>query len=551
MFSTTIHLWDVPRGTLKPQPEGHNDLLVCPSFSPDGKRLATSGGMDGTIRVWNAATGEPLVRIRRRGSARACAFSADGRTLYSCWTDDNLYLDDVETGRELRVLQVQAPDRSKVRPAGLSLYLSDDRSCLIVFSRVENRQMLATVFDAATGKQLFQRKRVENAFWDVLSPDGRILAAPHANTGDKAQDGRNAGLMHLEDLANGEVLLTFPRVVKPTWPTIVSPAGRRHQGQTWPLAFSPAGRLLLSCTNPPPAPTKLESTLYLWEVLNASEPLFSLSADQIKPTFAAPMDRLSQIGQPIGERAIAAFSPDGRLLATNAPSVGILLWDVRQGKERHRFKGFEGQVTSLAFSPDGRRLISGLSDSTLLVWDVASHAPISAGKHGTQAVAKAWTDLAGTDVPRAFRARWTLASAPKEAMTLLTKHLHPVKPADSQRLRRLLADLGSDTFAVREKSQEALENLGDVAEPALRKALDNKPILEVRRRVQAILERLHGPVTRPELLQALRAVAVLEDIGTPEARRLLQELAKGAPEARLTREVKASLQRLDQRRVRK
>jgi hypothetical protein len=54
-------------------------------------------------------------------------------------------------------------------------------------------------------------------------------------------------------------------------------------------------------------------------------------------------------------------------------------------------------------------------------------------------------------------------------------------------------------------------------------------------------------VTKPELLQALRAVAVLEDIGTPTARRLLEDLANGASEARLTREAKASLQRLDRR----
>jgi hypothetical protein len=58
---------------------------------------------------------------------------------------------------------------------------------------------------------------------------------------------------------------------------------------------------------------------------------------------------------------------------------------------------------------------------------------------------------------------------------------------------------------------------------------------------------LRGPATRPELLQSLRAVAVLEDIGTPQARRLLEELANGAPEARLTREAKSSLRRLDLR----
>src|SRR5262249_61660266 len=95
--------------------------------------------------------------------------------------------------------------------------------------------------------------------------------------------------------------------------------------------------------------------------------------------------------------------------------------------------------------------------------------------------------------------------------------------------------------------KKGVEDPGERAEPALRQTLANKPTLEMRRRVQAVLEHLRGPVTRPELLQSLRAVAVLEDIGTPEARKLLDELTKGAAESRLTREAKASLQRLERR----
>lgn len=92
-----------------------------------------------------------------------------------------------------------------------------------------------------------------------------------------------------------------------------------------------------------------------------------------------------------------------------------------------------------------------------------------------------------------------------------------------------------------------MQKLGDLAESALRQTLAKKPTLEVRRRVQELLERLRGPVTRPDLLQSLRAVAVLEAIDTPGTRRLLENLAKGAPEARLTREAKTSLQRLEKK----
>jgi hypothetical protein len=214
------------------------------------------------------------------------------------------------------------------------------------------------------------------------------------------------------------------------------------------------------------------------------------------------------------------------------------------GKELHRFKGFDAQVTSLAFSPDGRRLVTGLSDSTLLIWDVAAvrskDRPAALDAEGMRC---AWDDLAG-DARKAFAARWTLAAASEQAVSLLRERLKPAQAADRERLRRLLADLDSDQFAVREKARQGLTELGELAEPALRQVLVDKPALEVRRRIQALLDNLRGPVTRPELLQSLCAVAVLEDIGTLPARQLLEDLTKGAPEAGLTREAKASLERL-------
>jgi hypothetical protein len=76
--------------------------------------------------------------------------------------------------------------------------------------------------------------------------------------------------------------------------------------------------------------------------------------------------------------------------------------------------------------------------------------------------------------------------------------------------------------------------------------LAGEPPLEVRRRVSALLKDIeHQKAVEP--IQQLRALEVLEHIGTAEARGLLEDLAKGVPEARLTRETKASLARLAKR----
>jgi hypothetical protein len=144
----------------------------------------------------------------------------------------------------------------------------------------------------------------------------------------------------------------------------------------------------------------------------------------------------------------------------------------------------------------------------------------------------------------AHRAIRTLAAAPREAVPFLRKRLEPAGAVRPERIEGLIADLDSEQFVVRRAAEEALARLDLLAEPALLGALRASPPLEKRRRVERLLNDLRGPIRDPEVLRAVRAVAVLEHAGTPGARRLLEELARGAPAARLTREAKAALSRL-------
>src|SRR5262249_54538840 len=114
-------------------------------------------------------------------------------------------------------------------------------------------------------------------------------------------------------------------------------------------------------------------------------------------------------------------------------------------------------------------------------------------------------------------------------------------------IARLIGELNSDRFPVRQRATQELEREGMRAEPALRQALAGHPSLELRRRGEQLLDKLERLPLSAERLAQSRALALLERAGTSQARELLATLAGGAPEARLTREAQAALRRLAQR----
>jgi WD40 repeat protein len=67
------------------------------------------------------------------------------------------------------------------------------------------------------------------------------------------------------------------------------------------------------------------------------------------------------------------FSPDGKILATTAgDDKNLRLWDVAAKKDIGLLKGHEWTIWSAAFSRDGKLLATGSTDQTVKIWDIAS-----------------------------------------------------------------------------------------------------------------------------------------------------------------------------------
>jgi hypothetical protein len=157
-----------------------------------------------------------------------------------------------------------------------------------------------------------------------------------------------------------------------------------------------------------------------------------------------------------------------------------------------------------------------------------------------------WRRLAG-DADAADEAMRALTLCPTETAELLAGSLEPWPRELSQRIAGWVRDLNSDDFETRESATAALAEAGADAEEALHGALSRGPSPQTRQRIEGLLARLQEQEPSTQRLRYLRAVQLLEWLGTPEARRILETLAAGAPEAERTRAAASALARVNRR----
>jgi len=225
----------------------------------------------------------------------------------------------------------------------------------------------------------------------------------------------------------------------------------------------------------------------------------------------------------------------------------MTLWDVATGKQRATLLGHTKEVTSVAYSPDSKTLASASGDKTIRLWDVPPTKKADSAILAPEDLAGLWTTLAGEDAEKAYQAIGILVGANDQAVLLVKGRLRPAPEPNVQQITRWITALGSDQFAVRQKATEELEKLGEQVAPVLRRKLAERPPLEVRQRLEQLLSKIEQEPLSPDSIRTLYAVEVLEHIGSSEAKKVLETLATGAEGCRLTREAKASLERLKKR----
>jgi WD40 repeat protein len=509
-----VKLWDVKTGKSLLDWPAHESSITTLNYLPDGRTLISRSFNDRTTRIWDVGTGRQQRQLSFCGYADRLL--PGGRTILSSALPGAITVRDVETGKVLRRFAFEGGPKTSASLLGLS---SDGRTLTALSTKGYH------VWDFTTGRVLSHRPDTSGFSASVFSADGKLAAGAHNTiTFDEARKDKPFALqpektIGVLDVMTGRRLLTLPQ-----------PDQFSHA-----VAFSPDAQTLLTETSE----LLLEEgkqqygkhNLHLWELRSGKERL------------TIPGDKS---GWEFSYNTIL-FSPDGRKLATARADATIQLWDLVPGKELLRRCGYDSRVECLAISPDGKTLASGHYDSTILVWDIAE-ASRGKSRSRSEGLEAWWTDLAGADARKAHTAIWELVDRPQQAVPLLLDRLKPESAVPSEQFRQLVGELDSRDFQIREAASKKLATFAGDVEPALQQALKASKSPEQRRRIEALLA---APRVVPagEKLRHLRAVEVLEHIGSPDAQQVLQALAKGAPDARLTQEAKASLERLNPRPV--
>jgi WD40 repeat protein len=138
------------------------------AFSPDRKWVA-SGSLDGTARVWDAASGQEVARMTHKNTVISVAFSPDGKWVASGSLDGTARVWDAATGQEVTYINYAV--------GVYSVVFSPDGKWVASGSRDGS----ARVWDAATGQEVARMTHKNTVNTVAFSPDGKWLASGSQN----------------------------------------------------------------------------------------------------------------------------------------------------------------------------------------------------------------------------------------------------------------------------------------------------------------------------------------------------------------------------------
>jgi WD40 repeat protein len=330
----------------------HEESVTALAFSPEGKLILT-GSHDGTARLWDAKTGEPLCSpLKHQDRISAIAFSPDSQTILVGTRDGETRLWKTATGHEV------CPPLKRWDVVTAVAFSPDGKWAVTASGR--NRVGQVRLWDAATGQpvgQPLEQQQCVNSL--AFSPDGKWLLV-----GSEGRDDDTARLWDMNEMKPvGPSMKSFSRAI-----VAFSPNGKR-------FLTTPAGGIQLwdTITREPIKPSPDKAGVYAVAFSRDSKKLLT-GHEFHNAAFLWDVETGKAIGSPMRHQMqvmAVAFSPDGKTVLTGSADRTARLWDAETGLPTGPPLHHQAAVTNVAFGPDGKTVVTGADDTAARLWEVA------------------------------------------------------------------------------------------------------------------------------------------------------------------------------------
>ncbi len=301
----------------------HTDGVITVDWSPDGTQIA-SGGLDGTIQIWTAATGQRLRTYRGHANKFGFVFPApyvytvrwspNGKRIVSAGNSATIQVWEPANGQKVMTYE----GHSRILPSVFHAEWSPDgRYIASTNMGLSVLEEALHIWDANDGQKVV-KINLRDALLKSSSPGG-VAWSPDGTRIAGAWN-RTVQIYHA---ARGKRILTYSE----------------HAGWVSIVRWSPDGKYLVSTES---------QNIHIWD-----------------PTTG--VTHSAYVAHHGTVRGLA-WSPNGKYLASASEDRTVHIWEPATGKQIFIYRGHAHYVTSLAWSPDGTRIASASLDKTVHVW---------------------------------------------------------------------------------------------------------------------------------------------------------------------------------------